>query len=75
MLMNEIDGASLADYLSGILIGHELSSADLSGPVLVVGAPELGALYQRALGHSGIESELIASDVATVRGLHAVAKL
>jgi 2-dehydro-3-deoxygalactonokinase len=74
-LMNEMDGASLADYLSGILIGHELSSADLRGPVLVVGAPELGALYQRALGHTGIESELIAGDVATVRGLHAVAKL
>jgi 2-dehydro-3-deoxygalactonokinase len=75
MLMNEMDGASLADYLSGILIGHELSSTDLSGLVLVVGAPELGALYQRALGHAGIESELIAGDVATVRGLHAVAKL
>jgi 2-dehydro-3-deoxygalactonokinase len=74
-LMNELGGASLADYLSGILIGHELSSADLSGPVLVVGAPELGALYQRALGHAGIKSELIAGDVATVRGLHAVAKL
>jgi 2-dehydro-3-deoxygalactonokinase len=75
MLMSEMHGASLADYLSGILIGHELSSADLSGPVLVVGALELGALYQRALGHAGIESELIAGDVATVRGLHAVAKL
>ena len=75
MLMNEMDSASLADYLSGILIGHELGSAGLSMPNLVVGAPELGALYQRALGHSGIESELIADDVATVSGLHAVAKL
>jgi len=74
-LMNELGGASLADYLSGILIGHELGSAGLAAPVLVVGAPELGALYQRALGHAGIESELIAGDVATVRGLHAVAKL
>ena len=74
-LMNEMEGASLADYLSGILIGHELDRADLSAPVLIVGAPELGALYQRALGHAGIEAELIAGDVATARGLNAVAKL
>ncbi len=75
MLTNEMDAASLADYLSGILIGHELGSAGLSAPVLIVGAPDLGALYQRALGHAGIESEPIAGDAATVRGLHAVAQL
>jgi 2-dehydro-3-deoxygalactonokinase len=75
MLMNEMESASLADYLSGILIGHELASADLGAPVLIVAASELGALYQRAIGHAGIEAELIAGDVATARGLHAVAKL
>jgi 2-dehydro-3-deoxygalactonokinase len=75
MLMNELDAASLPDYLSGVLIGHELASAEISPPVIVVGEPELGALYQRALDRIGIDPELIESDAATTRGLYAVAEL
>jgi 2-dehydro-3-deoxygalactonokinase len=75
MLMNELDAASLPDYLSGILIGHEIASAEISPPVIVVGEPELGALYQRALDRIGIDPELIESDAATTRGLYAVAEL
>lgn len=75
MLMNELDAASLPDYLSGILIGHELASAQIAPPVIVVGEPELGALYLRALDRIGIGVELIESDVATTRGLHALAGL
>jgi 2-dehydro-3-deoxygalactonokinase len=74
-LLNEVDGASLADYLSGILIGHELIDARLSAPVLIVGEPDLGALYQRALRHQAIETTVIAADLATTRGLHAVASM
>jgi len=75
MLMNELDAESLPDYLSGILIGHEIASAEISPPVIVVGEPELGALYQRALDQIGLGAELIESDAATTRGLHAVAEL
>jgi 2-dehydro-3-deoxygalactonokinase len=75
MLMNELDAASLPDYLSGILIGHEIASAAISPPAIVVGEPDLGALYRRALDHIGIGAELIESDAATTRGLHAVAEL
>ena len=59
VLMNELDAASLTDYLSGILIGHELVSAAISPPAIVVGEPDLGALYQRALDQIGIEAEVI----------------
>jgi 2-dehydro-3-deoxygalactonokinase len=72
MLMNELDAASLPDYLSGILIGHEIATAEINPPVIVVGERDLGALYQRALDHVGIDAELIESDAATTRGLYAV---
>jgi 2-dehydro-3-deoxygalactonokinase len=74
-LMNELDAASLPEYLSGMLIGHELASAEIAPPVVVVGEPELGALYLRALDRIGIGAELIEADVATTRGLHALAEL
>ena len=75
MLMNELDAASLPDYLSGILIGHEIATAEINPPVIVVGERDLGALYQRALDHVCIDAELIESDAATTRGLYAVAEL
>ena len=37
VLMNELDAASLTDYLSGILIGHELISSPLRPRSLIVG--------------------------------------
>jgi 2-dehydro-3-deoxygalactonokinase len=74
-LMTELDPEYLPDYLSGILIGHELSGSSLAPPVLIVGEPTLSALYKRALAYFGTEAELISADVATARGLHAIAKL
>ncbi len=74
-LMNELDAASLTDYLSGILIGHELISSPLQSPALIVGDPTLCALYERAFMHFGVEAEVISADVATTRGLYAIGKL
>lgn len=75
VLMDELDAADLTDYLSGILIGHELSSSPLRPPVVIVGEPSLCALYGRALAHSGTGSQIISAEMATTRGLHAIAKL
>jgi 2-dehydro-3-deoxygalactonokinase len=75
VLMNELDGASLTDYLSGILIGHELISSPLQPPVLIVGEPTLCALYERALTHFGVKAEVISADVATTGGLYTIGKL
>ena len=75
VLMNELEAASLTDYLSGILIGHELISSPLPPPVLIVGERTLCALYERALSYFRLESEVMSADVATTRGLHLIGKL
>lgn len=60
-----------ASYLSGILIGHELR-AELGGAqgetVHLIGAPELVALYARAIAASGAKAVSHDAD-ASVRGL------
>ncbi len=64
----ETDGAG---YLSGILIGHELRAA-LAGAVgktvLVIGAPDLAALYARAISACGAEA-LCHDGEASAQGL------
>lgn len=75
VLTNQLDAAHLMDYLSGILIGHELISSPLQPPVLIVGDPALCELYQRAFAHFGDEAKAISADVATTRGLYAIGKL
>jgi 2-dehydro-3-deoxygalactonokinase len=75
VLTNELDAAHLTDYLSGILIGHELQSSSLQPPVLVVGDPALCALYQRALAFFEVDAEVLSADLATPRGLYAIANL
>lgn len=64
----ETNGAA---YLSGILIGHELR-AELDGaggePVHLIGAPELMALYARAIAACGAKTINHDAD-ASVRGL------
>jgi len=74
-LVGDMGAHRAGDYLSGILIGHEIDAAGMTGPVLIVGAPQLAALYGRALAMRSIESTEIAADVATVRGLHLLAGL
>ncbi len=75
ILMEEMDAASLHDYLSGILIGHELAGSTMRPPIIIVGEPNLCSLYRRALAHEGIEAETVSADVATTRGLRAVSEL
>jgi 2-dehydro-3-deoxygalactonokinase len=75
VLMNELEAAKLTDYLSGILIGHELISSPLPPSVLIVGEPTLCALYERALSFLKVKAEVMSADVATARGLHSIGKL
>ncbi|MDO8877005.1 MAG: 2-dehydro-3-deoxygalactonokinase, partial [Pseudolabrys sp.] len=66
----ETDGAS---YLSGILIGHELLAGLAGETVHLIGAPELVALYARALAVCG--STAISHDGdASARGLAIIAE-
>ena len=61
----EADGA---DYLSGLLIGHELRAALTGEPVTIIGAPALTALYARAIALCGAEARPYEGDAAA-RGL------
>jgi 2-dehydro-3-deoxygalactonokinase len=72
VLTNEIAATAEADYLSGMLIGHEILAAGGTGPVLVVGAAGLEQRYLRALRHRGREASAISGEIATVRGLRLV---
>ena len=75
VLMNDLNAAHLTDYLSGILIGHELASAAPELPALLIGDPELCALYQRGLADFGAHADVVSADTATARGLYDLGSL
>lgn len=72
VLMNELAPASEADYLSGMLIGHEIDAAGGRGPVLVVGTEALVERYERAFCLRGRETRVFNGELATVRGLRLI---
>ncbi len=72
VLMSEIAPTSEADYLSGMLIGHEINSAGGSGPVLVVGTESLVERYARAFRLRGRETRVFNGELATVKGLRLI---
>lgn len=76
-LGGELAPQAVASYLSGLLIGTELSTAlDTltlpEGPITVVGAPQLTARYREALSHRGLASTTADEDSAA-RGLYRIA--
>lgn len=75
-LMDRLKGAEIADYLSGLLIGDEVSAALVSarGPVTVIGRGDLAERYRVALSHAGAEAALAAPGMARA-GLWEIAKL
>lgn len=72
-LMAEISAAAAPDYLSGILIGHELRSTAWVPPVVVVGAAALIERYLKAFALLGIPAEAGPADAAR-RGLFRIAQ-
>ncbi len=59
------------DYLSGLLIGAEISGAGgaFAGPVHLIGAPVLNDRYGRAMARAGRASTPIDPEAAVTRGL------
>jgi len=72
VLMGDLLPASEADYLSGMLIGHELASAGGNGAVTVIGAPELAERYLRAFKQLGRVARGLPGETATVKGLRLI---
>lgn len=74
-LFDELPAASLASYLSGLLIGHELAAESTdSSTVHILGAPHLARRYAHALKAVGRKAETLDSDAA-VTGLFQIAAL
>jgi 2-dehydro-3-deoxygalactonokinase len=80
-LTGELEAPGVADWLSGLLIGHEIQYARgwadaRSLPlerIRVIGAPTLVERYRTALALAGLEAEAGAPDAA-VRGLIRIAR-
>ncbi len=74
-LFERLPAAALPSYLSGLLIGEELRSQDLSneaGPVILIGSDALTLRYTLALQHLNIASQSWGAE-ATWAGLFALA--
>ena len=73
-LFDRLPAAQAPSYLSGLVIGDELRSRQLSGddPVVIVGTDALTRRYQRALAQCGVSAQCLAAQ-ATWRGLYELA--
>ncbi|WP_217476294.1 2-dehydro-3-deoxygalactonokinase [Stutzerimonas stutzeri] len=78
VLTGELSGDAQGDYLSGLLIGHELAAMTAtlqvppSQPIVLIGHSALCARYLWALEHGGFESLRFAPE-ATAAGLWKIA--
>ena len=71
-LMQSESQASAKARLSGLLIGSEVAAMEPhwnGQDLVIVGAPELVALYQRALVHAGAKVRMVAADDLVLLGL------
>ncbi|GGF76242.1 2-dehydro-3-deoxygalactonokinase [Alteromonas lipolytica] len=72
------DTSAGAGYLSGILIGHEISAfinangKDAIGTCHIIGSSGLSKLYQTAMNHFGISNALIADKDASIAGANSL---
>ncbi len=73
-LSSEIESHEIADYLSGVLIGSEISDASAgNGDLWIIGNDALAERYARACELFGIAARIAPSDCA-VAGLAAIAR-
>ena len=75
-LFDRWPAAALPSYLSGLVIGEELRTADAAGgfdgPIVLVGDPALTRRYARALAAAGVAAREVGAS-ATWRGLFDIA--
>lgn len=74
----ELAADEVRDYLSGVVIGHDvndiLSSIDTpTAPVFIIGSETLSARYALALSSRDLTSEFLAANEASIRGLKRLA--
>lgn len=74
-LSGEVAPPHVHSYLSGLLIGHELTAVERRQPIWVVGSPTLTARYQRAAELMAITLTAADGDVCFLRGLNTIRTL
>lgn len=76
-LLGQMDGAAVADFLSGMLIGSEIKAAqlrgDTRGSVTIIGRSDLVDRYEAALKSAGIPCERAPDDIVA-KGHFLIAK-
>ncbi len=76
-LFDKLAATSVPDYLSGLLIGHELASLDdmvpAETPVTVIGTQALASRYVVALQHRKRTVHVVDGEAAAARGLWRIA--
>jgi 2-dehydro-3-deoxygalactonokinase len=72
-LFNRLPPAGLASYLSGLLIGAEISGERQDGEIMLIGSPELCARYAEALAVAG-RTSVIGPRHAAVLGQRRIAE-
>lgn len=79
MLAGDLDEEQISSFVSGLLIGHELSEAERfcadAGEVVIIGSDKLSQRYRFALEERSVKVELINSDIATCSGVAALHRL
>lgn len=74
-LMGRLDGSQIVDYLSGVLIGDEVSSTwDGQSTVTIIGRGDLAERYHIALTQIGAEAEIAPPGLARA-GLWKIAEM
>ena len=72
-LFGELPESASASYLSGLLIGHEIHAAGISGQTVhLLCTPQLADIYRQALDVVGLESSTLDSNAVT-KGLFLLA--
>ena len=76
VLMGELQPRQVSDYVSGLIIGNEISNFVKSSgrPICLVGASNMNILYSRALRIHNIQHELINVEYAAYLGIYTIAK-
>ncbi len=72
-LCDAIAESAVADYLSGILIGHEIRGLGDHQAVTLVGSDSLNERYRRALTHCGHAVDQLSGEDTVVAGLWTLA--
>lgn len=77
-LLNDLGHEEVSEYLSGLLIGHEVASMvrywqpRSQQPITIVAAHSLANRYQRALNHLGYSVQLVEGDYAFQAGIRSI---